>query len=320
MKNLYQTLGVAENADEAAIKSAYRKLAKELHPDVTRNDRKKTERFKEVNEAYAVLGDAAKRKEYDRMRRSPVGADGMPQGFDYESFARTFGGGPGGRMRTGNVEVGGDFDINDIFASLFGGRGAGGPGDIRGGPWGGGRQRVARGPDHAATIEIPFAEGALGGRRTIRTGSGEAVEVQIPPGVESGGRLRIVGRGGPAPHKKGQPGDLYLDIVVAPHPHLRRQGADVEIDLPVDVAEAALGARIEVPTLEGAVTVTVPAGTSSGGRLRLRGRGARKPDGSRGDQYCRVEIVAPKIDPADAEGRKLATELARRGPSKVRRW
>jgi len=127
MKDLYKTLGVAENSDDASIKKAYRKLAKEYHPDVTGNDKKKTERFKEINEAYDVLGDAKKRKEYDRLKNAPIRPDGMPEGFDADSFAQTF-----GRARTsaGSVDINGDFDIGDIFSSLFGGSGPAGAGEL----------------------------------------------------------------------------------------------------------------------------------------------------------------------------------------------
>jgi DnaJ-class molecular chaperone len=321
MKDLYKVLGLPENADAGTIKSTYRKLAKELHPDVTKNDRRKTERFKEVNEAYAVLGDAQKRREYDRLRHAPVRPDGMPEGFDFEEFKRTFGRGGavrGGGMRGGGVQMGGDFgDLNDVFASLFGGARSG---DGRGSsPWG--HPRAARGPDMSGILEVGFAESVLGGRRQIRTGSGETVEVQIPPGVESGGRLRVPGRGGPPPGRKGQAGDLYLEVAVSPHTHLRREGNDVELDLPVTMTEALLGAKVQVPTVEGPVTLTVPPGTSSGARLRLRGRGVKRPDGSRGDQHCRVEVVVPRIAPDDAESRRLVEELARRTKSpSVRGW
>jgi DnaJ-class molecular chaperone len=307
MKDLYKTLGVAETADDATIKKAYRKLAKEFHPDVTNNDKKKTERFKEINDAYSVLGDAQKRKEYDRLKHAPVRPDGMPEGFDADAFAQTF-----GRARTsaGGVEINGDFDLGDIFSSLFGGA-PGGPG---GGfnPRGRGRVRPNRGSDVAGRLEIPFAEAALGTKRTVRTGGGTTVEVNIPAGVETGGRLRLPGQGAPAPAKDGTPGDLYLEIEVRPDRFLRRNGSDIELDLPISFVEAALGAKIEVPTVEGKVTVTVPPGTSSGARLRLRGRGVKTPDGARGDQLCRVEIVAPKIKPDDRETRKLIEELGRR--------
>jgi curved DNA-binding protein len=316
MKDLYKTLGVAENADEAAVKKAYRKLAKEFHPDITGDDKKKTERFKEINEAYDVLGDAKKRREYDRLKHAPVRPDGMPEGFDAETFAQTFG---RTRAGAGGVEVGGDFDIGDIFSSLFGGGGAPAGFD----PRRGGRPRPVRGSDVSGRLEVTFVEAALGGKRSVRTGSGAAVEVSIPPGVENGGRLRLPGQGMPAPasSRGGTPGDLYLEIAIRPDPHLRRQGSDIELDVPVTFAEAVLGARIEVPTVEGRVTVTVPPGTSSGARLRLRGRGVKNADGTRGDQLCRVEIVAPKIKPDDQEARKLIEEFARRTTSgEVRRF
>ena len=144
------------------------------------------------------------------------------------------------------------------------------------------------------------------------TGSGGEVDVQIPAGVETGGRLRVPGQGAPAPQKNGVAGDLFLDITVTPDRFLRRNGSDIELDLPVSVAEAALGAKVDVPTVEGRVTLSVPPGTSSGARLRLRGRGVKKTDGSRGDQFCRVEIVVPRIGPDDGEIRKLFEEIGRR--------
>ena len=307
MKDLYKTLGVAEGADDSAIKKAYRKLAKEYHPDVTGNDKKKTERFKEINEAYAVLGDPQKRKEYDRLKHAPVRPDGMPEGFDADAFARTFG---GARATAGGVEFG-DFDVSDIFSSLFGG---GGPGAGRATQsWGGRvRPRQARGSDVIGTLPVTFAEAALGTKRTVRTGGGATVEITVPPGVENGGRLRVPGKGAEAPSTGGVPGDLYLDLEVRPDAYLRRAGDDIELDVPITISEAVLGAKVEVPTIEGPVTVTIPPGTSSGARLRLRGRGIKRADGTRGDQIARVEIVAPKIKPDDAETRKLFEQIAAR--------
>jgi DnaJ-class molecular chaperone len=135
--------------------------------------------------------------------------------------------------------------------------------------------------------------------------------VQIPPGVETGGRLRVPGQGAPAPQRNGLPGDLFLDITVVPDRFLRRNGHDIELELPVSVSEAALGAKVEVPTVEGRVTMTVPPSTSSGTRLRLRGRGVKRPDGTRGDQFCRIEIVVPRLGPDDGEIRKLFEEIGR---------
>ncbi|HET6282017.1 MAG TPA: DnaJ C-terminal domain-containing protein [Polyangia bacterium] len=313
MKDLYKTLGVPESADEGTIKKAYRKLAKEYHPDVTGGDKKKTERFKEINEAYGVLGEKEKRAEYDRLKHAPVRSDGMPEGFDPEAFARTFGGGARAGAGQGGFRFSGDFgDLGDVFSSLFGEQGRAGGAD----PFGrGGRQRQSRGADMLGQLDISFADAALGARRTVRSGQGNPVDVSIPPGVESGGRLRVPGQGSPAPGKGGVPGDLYLDIAVQPDRYLQRNGNDIEMDLPVSVSEAALGAKVAVPTVDGPVTLTVPPGTSSGSRLRLRGRGVKKPDGTRGDQIARVQVMVPKLGPDDSETRKLFEEIGRRTAS-----
>jgi DnaJ-class molecular chaperone len=305
MKDLYKTLGVEEDADAETIKKTYRKLAKEFHPDANGGDKKKTERFKDIGEAYGILGDEKKRQEYDRLRHAPVGADGMPQGFDPEAFAQAFGG--GGGFRGGNVHVSGDFgDLGDVFSSLFGG-------GMGANPFGGARvrTRVARGNDLVGRLEISFSEAALGGRRTVRSGSGGQLEVQVPPGVDTGGRLRLPGHGGPAP-KGGQPGDLHLEIVVTPDPHLRREGDDIEIDLPLTVSEAILGTKVNVPTVDGSVLLTIPPGTSSGAKLRLRGKGIKRADGTRGDQIGYVQLVVPKLAADDTETRQLVEELDRR--------
>jgi DnaJ-class molecular chaperone len=310
MKDLYKILGVPESADEDAIKKSFRRLAKENHPDATGGDRKRTERFKEVNEAYSVLGDKQKRGEYDRLRRAPVGADGIPQGFDPDTFAQVFGGAPGQRVRVQTNFGDWNGDVGDLFQSLFGG-GAN--------PFGGqarGARRQARGADLAGQLELSFREAALGARKTLRTPEGVTLEVSVPPGVETGGRLRVAGHGAAA--RGGVPGDLHLEINVAPDPVLRREGPDVELDLPLSIGEAVLGTKVDVPTVDGPVRLSVPPGTSSGAKLRLRGRGIKSQDGSRGDQLCRIQIVVPKLDTADTEARRLVEELAARTPGKVR--
>jgi DnaJ-class molecular chaperone len=229
------------------------------------------------------------------LRHEPVGADGMPQGFDADAFSQIF-----GDLRAGGQRGGGGFgDLGDLFSTLFGGAGPTG------------QTRVPhRGTDMESTLEVGFREAALGTRRTLRTGSGKGVEVNVPAGVESGGRLRVPGQGGHAP-KNGRPGDLYLDVTVRPDAHLRRSGSDIELALPLTVAEACLGTQVDVPTVDGSVRVTVPAGTSSGARLRLRGKGVKHPDGSRGDQFCRIEIVIPKLDPQDKAARAAVEEFDR---------
>ena len=317
MKDLYKILGVSEDADAATIKKAYRKLAKENHPDVTGGDKKKTERFKEINEAYDVLSDKEKRAAYTRLKNAPVRPDGMPEGFDPEIFARTFGGGGGVRMGRGGAGFAGGgagVDISDVFASLFGGGGAPGGG---GADWGRPRVRQSRGSDAVGTLDVSFAEAALGTRRRVSTGSGGNVDVSIPPGVETGGRLRVAGQGAPGATKGDPAGDLYLEIRVLPDKHLHRLGSDVEISVPIAVVEAALGAKVQVPTVEGPVTVTIPPGSGSGAKLRLRGRGIKRADGSRGDQICRIEIVVPKGVPEDQELRKLFDEIGRRTTAQV---
>jgi DnaJ-class molecular chaperone len=303
MKDLYAILGVPENADAETIKKAYRKLAKQNHPDATGGDKKKTERFKEIGDAYDVLSDAKKRREYDRLRQAPVGADGMPQGFDPDAFSQIF----GDFRASGGPRGGGFADFGDIFSTLFGGGGPTRPARGRG-----------RGPDHEVTLEISFREAALGTRRRLRSGSGTTVEVNVPAGVSSGARLRVPGQGGQAP-RNGRPGDLYLDVRVTSDAHLRRSGDDVELALPLTLAEACLGTRVDVPTVDGSVRLTVPAGTSSGARLRLRGKGIKRAGGARGDQICRVEIVVPRLDPKDDAGRAAVMELDQRTPAgKVR--
>jgi DnaJ-class molecular chaperone len=299
MKDLYKILGVTEESDAAAIKKAYRKLAKENHPDRTGGDKRKTERFKEISDAYEVLGDEGKRREYDRLRQAPVGADGMPQGFDPESFAQVFGGG-GGFRGGGNVHVSSDVgDLGDLFSTLFGAQA------------GGRRARVPRGRDMLARLELSFREAARGGRRTVRLGSGSTVDVAVPAGVETGASLRLRGQGGKAP-AGGQAGDLLMELVVTPDPHLRREGDDVVLDLPLTIAEASLGTKVDVPTVDGSVRLTIPAGTSCGAKLRLRGKGIERTPGARGDQICEVHVVVPKIAADDKETRHLVEELDRR--------
>lgn len=301
MKDLYAILGVPENADAGAVKKAYRKLARQNHPDATGGDKKKTERFKEIGDAYEVLADAKKRQEYDRLRQAPVGADGMPQGFDADAFSQIFGDyRMGGRPRGGRGSSEGFGDLGDLFSTLFGGAGPVGQPGGRG-----------RGSDMQGALEVSFREAALGTRRSLRSGSGQSVEVNVPAGVESGARLRVPGQGGQAP-RHGRPGDLYLDVTVLPDPHLRRVGRDIELTLPLTVAEACLGTQVDVPTVDGSVRLTIMGGTSSGAKLRLRGKGVKGPDGIRGDQFCRIEVVVPKLDPDDKEARRLVEELDRR--------
>lgn len=315
MKDLYKILGVAEDADDDTIKKAYRKLAKQNHPDATGGDKRKTERFKEIGEAWGVLGDKQRRSEYDRLRHAPIGSDGMPQGFDPDTFAQVFGGGggfPRGGQRRPGVNVTTEFggDLGDLFSSLFGGGSNANPFGRGGGFQQ--RERINRGPDMTGVLEVGLRDAALGARRTIRNGSGASIEVQIPPGVDTGGRLRLPGQGGPPPKAGGQPGDLMLEIRVAGDPLFRRNGQDLELDLPLSLSEAILGTKVSVPTVDGKAEVTIPPGTPSGAKLRLRGKGIKKQDDSRGDQILVTKIVVPRLAPDDEDSRRLVEELSRR--------
>jgi len=164
----------------------------------------------------------------------------------------------------------------------------------------------------SARVELPFGEAALGTKRKVRAGNGNPIEVAIPAGVETGGRLRIARQGGAAPGANGHPGDLYLEITVTPHPYLQREGDDVLLDVPITIVEAMVGARVHVPTLDGLVWVNVPPGSSTGRKLRLKGKGIANGEAGRGDQYCRVHVVVPAIEEGDEESRRLLTELSTR--------
>lgn len=295
-RDFYEILGVPRSAGEAEIKSAYRRLARELHPD--RN--KATDaaaRFAEVQEAYDTLSDAAKRKMYDQYGHAGPGFAGV-------------GGGPGrGGVRWSSegyegADVG---DIHDVFESIFGG---GGFGAARAGPGrSAGKARPGKARDAEASIEVDFATAALGGKRTIRVGDapGKEIEIAIPRGFADGGKLRVRGAGATGA-RGGSAGDLILTVHVAPHPLLRRKDLDLEIDLPVTIAEAALGAAVSVPTLTGKVELIVPPGSSSGQRLRMKGLGIRT-DSATGDLFAVIRVMAPKhLDPRDRDALKAMSE------------
>ena len=295
-RDLYEVLGVARGADAEAIRKSYRLLARKFHPDLNQGRRESEERFKEVSEAYAVLSDPEKRALYDEFGAISLGA-----GFNAETAraSRRFGGGRG---------MGGDafgFSIDDVFGSVFGGRGRGRRGAA-----------AFRGEDLQVTLELEFLEAARGATKQItvtrpdRDGrlQSERVTVRIPPGVDDGGRIRIRGKG-PESRSGGPAGDLFASIRIRPSAIFRRDGRDLLLDLPVTVNEATLGARVEIPTLEGTATVTVPPGSDSGRRLRLRGKGIADPkSGTRGDLYVSVQIRVPVgLDPeATAKLRELA--------------
>jgi DnaJ-class molecular chaperone len=295
-RDLYKVLGVSRDADAETLKKAYRKLARRHHPDVNPGDKAAEEKFKEISEAYDVLSDPTKRRNYDEF-----GEISLQGGFDAEqarrareAFGQRFGGGEGEFRSYGAGEPFEFGDLDDLLGRFgFGGRS---------GPRGAGRAAGLRGSDIEATLELDFLEAVRGGEKRItlqlagedgraRT---ETFTARIPPGVSDGGRIRLRGKGAPG-LGGGPPGDLWAVVRVRPHPFFRREGRDVSLDVPVTLAEAVRGARIEVPTLDGRATVTVPPGTDSGRKLRLRGKGVPDPSGRPpGDLYVVIQIRVPK--------------------------
>ena len=270
-KDYYEVLGVPRDASQDDVRRAYRKLARRYHPDLNQESDAE-ERFKEVSEAYEVLSDPEKRERYDSLGsrwRSGEAAD-----FEDLFAQQGFG---GGDVR---VEFG-DGAFSEFFERLFGDRAA----TASTGP--------LRGRDHEAVLELSLEEALAGGRRRLSLDDGRSFEVNIPPEVREGQRIRVGGQGSSG-GDGGPPGDLYLRVRLRPHPRFRREGDDVYVDLPVAPWEAALGATVPVQTLTETARVRVPAGSSSGRRLRLRGRGLPKRGGGRGDLYAAVQIVVPK--------------------------
>jgi curved DNA-binding protein len=278
-KDYYAVLGVDKAASTEQIKKAYRKLAIKYHPDKNPGDLKAEERFKEVTEAYAVLSDPDKRRQYDQF-----GEAGFHQRFSQEDIFR-------------NVDLNDifrefGFGGDDLFSQLFGGRG----GAFRSTPFSGGRVRAARGQDLLLRLPIPFRQGVLGGERQIdlaRHGHPEPIKVRIPPGVVSGQKLRVAGKGAPAP-AGGTPGDLLLEIEVGSDPRFTRDGQDLAVTVAVPFSGACLGTTVTVPTLDGEKRVKVKAGSKSGSRIRLKGFGVPGHAGAAGgDLYAVIEVAVP---------------------------
>jgi DnaJ-class molecular chaperone len=272
----YTVLGVPRTATEADIRRAYRKLAKELHPDLNPSNRAASEeRFKKVSAAYSVIGDPEKRKQYDR---GEIDATGEPR----RGFRRPAGGPFDGRA--GGAQSGEDFSFGDIFSDLFGSmRGRGEPGS----PFG------LKGRDVRYSLEVDFLEAAAGAKKRVTLPDSGALDISVPQGVTNGQTLRLKGRG--APGRRGaEAGDALVEIRVRPHSYFKRVDDDIVLDVPITIDEAALGAKIEVPTISGRVQLTLPKGTSSGRVFRLKGRGVHNvTSGHTGDQLVSVRIVLP---------------------------
>jgi len=316
MRDPYEMLGVSKGANEAEIKSAYRRLAKKLHPDANKHDPKAAARFAELNAAYEIVGDADKRKAYDR---GEIDAEGKPRFQGFEGFGAQPGGGfhPGGgahfesfsfgpdgfrRSGSGGQGPGGGAGFEELLRGMFGG-GRGG-GDARGF----GTQfepedfaaASGAGQDLHASLTITLADAAKGTKTRVHLPTGKDVEVKIPAGIASGQQIRLKGQGWPSATSKA--GDALITINVAPHPVFKPDGPDLRIELPITLYEAVLGGKVRVPTLDGAVELAIPAGTNSGRTFRLKGKGLKAKSGA-GDLLATVRIVLP--EGADDELKEL---------------
>jgi DnaJ-class molecular chaperone len=291
MADPYKTLGVARTASEADIKKAYRKLAKELHPDRNKDNPKASERFSQVTNAYDLLSDKDKRARFDRGEIDGDGNPAAPFGFGGGGGGPRPGG-PGGGFRSQGFEFGGgEADMGDIFEGLFGGRGRGG-GGFSGGF---GRQAQPKGGDIQYRLQVPFADAATLAPQRVTLGDGATIELKLPAGVESGTQMRLGGKGQPGP---GGAGDALVTIEVQPHRFFVRDGDDVRVDLPIALAEAVLGGKVRAPTVENPVMLTIAPGSSSGKVLRLKGKGFHKKGGGRGDQLVTLMVSVPTDDAA----------------------
>ena len=304
MADLYSTLGVQRGASDADIKKAYRKLAKELHPDRNKDNAKAADRFKNVSAAYAILSDKDKRAQYDRGEIDDGGNQRAPFGFGGgggSGGARGFNPGQG----AGGFEFGGD--AGDIFSELFGRARGGGVGGMGGGFGDDPRMRQRapqKGADVAYRLAVPFEAAASLEPQRITLQNGKTLDLKLPPGFEGGRQMRLAGQGQAGP---GGAGDALVTLDIAPHRFFVREGDNIRLDLPVRLDEAVLGAKVKVPTADGPVMVAVPAGSSSGKVLRLRGRGFTRADKTRGDQLVTLVVDLPADD---AELRAFAERWA----------
>jgi curved DNA-binding protein len=303
-EDYYKTLGVGRDASAADIQKAYRKLARKFHPDLNPDDKTAKSKFQEVQRAFDVLNDPSKRELYDRY------------GSSFESMGA--GAGPrGGRAAWGAAPGGEEIDFSQLFGERFGGgdptatfadifsqfRRAGGR-TRHGGP-----ERAARGADMTAELQIPFRTAVCGGEAQIslrrQNGHVDTISVKIPAGIDEGKKIRLRGQGESVPG--GTAGDILITIHVAPHAWFARRGNDLEVRVPVTLGEAALGAKVDVPTPRGTIALRVPAGTSSGKKLRVKGHGVAPKTGEPGDLYAEIQIVLPT--PLDDECVKMIEKL-----------
>jgi len=289
----YLELGVARTASADEIRKAFRKLAKQHHPDANPGNKESEERFKRVSAAFDLLGDVDKRKKFDA---GEIDADGR-EVFRGNPWGAGGPGGSGGPFRSGpgggRAETFEGVDLGDILGEMMGrgGRGSGG----FGGGFGGFSQR---GGDVRAKLEIDLEEAIAGGKKRIAFSDGRTIDVTIPKGAADGQTLRLKGQGSPG---RSGPGDAFIEIAIKPHPVFRREGEALVMDLPVTVYDAVLGGKVEAPTPDGPVTLTVPKGANSGSRLRLKGRGLPDAQGRRGDLFARLVVTLPETPDPELE-------------------
>jgi DnaJ-class molecular chaperone len=323
-EDYYKVLGVRRDASQAEIQKAYRELARKYHPDMNPDDKTAKKKFQQVQRAFDVLNDGEKREMYDRYGSSfeTMGGRGPRPG---PSWGGGPGAGPGGFGPEG-------FDFSQFFGERFGEEPAGGFGDIftqfrraaAGRPGGTASAASRRGADIHHELQIPFQTSITGGEVQLalqrNSGKTETIAVKIPAGIEDGKKIRLRGQGEPGP-RGGTAGDLLITIRVTAHPCFQRHGNHLQVQVPVTLAEAALGAKVDIPTPRGTVTLSIPAGSSSGTKLRLKGHGAAPKNGPPGDLLAEVQIVLPK-DLTDAD-RQMIEEFGRRhaqDPRAKLRW
>lgn len=283
-EDLYSVLDVSRQASQDDIKRQYRKLAKELHPDLNPNDAAIADRFKRVSAAHSILSDPKKRASYDLGEIDESGEARHP------GFHHGFGGGGRGSRYQGGGTLD-DATLQDLFAEMFGQQGRGG----------GGFGRPSRGDDVTYKLKIGLLEAARGAKKRVDMGDGQTLDLTIPVGIDDGQTLRLKGKGRGGRHG-GPPGDALVEIGIAQHPLFERRDRDIYLDLPISIGEAALGARIDIPTIDGTVAMMVPKGANSGTTLRLKGKGIAGLKGrASGNQYVRLKVVMPKTIDADLE-------------------
>ncbi len=308
MRDPYTILGVSKGASEVEIKSAYRKLAKKLHPDANKHDAKAASRFSELNAAYEIVGDDEKRKAFDR---GEIDAEGKPRFRGFEgaqpgggagfgpgaNHFESFNFGPDGFPRRGGAAGGGSGGIEDLLRGMFGGRAS---------PGGGARGHTNQfepedfgapggGQDLLANLTITLPQAAKGATSRVHLPTGKDVEVKIPAGITSGQQIRLKGQGWPS--ASGRAGDALITITIAPHPVFKPDGDDLRLDLPITLYEAVLGGKVRVPTLDGAVELAIPADTNSGRTFRLKGKGLKLKGGAKGavgDLLATVRVMLPE--------------------------